>query len=192
MKDALSLKPWVGGYAEKPDWTTFFLAEAFLTAQKSIDTSTAHGCVWVSNDNRILSKGYNGPLRGSDDEIIPMTRPDKYYLLLHSEENCILNYNGSSSDTENSIFFVTGRPCHKCLRMILQKGVCRIVHGPVGSQCVDEEDMRAQEMMLKDKRVAIEQVDDMRPVADLLLRTISYIKYKCPQSLSDQTIKDVQ
>ena len=193
MNDNLSLSPWVGGFEEKPDWTTFFLAESFLTAQKSIDTSTVHGCVWVDRNNKILSKGYNGPLRGSDDKTVPMTRPIKYFLLLHSEENCLLNYSGSLSDTEGSTMYISGSPCHRCLRMMLQKGIRRIVHGPVNSHCVDAEDMAAKESLLSNTIyndpfskdfVSITEVKDMRPVVDLLLRTISYIQYKCPDALS--------
>jgi dCMP deaminase len=175
-------KTWKGGIEEKPEWDVLFMSEAFLIAQKSIDPSTVHGSIWVSNNKKILSKGYNGPLRGSNDNEIPLTRPDKYFHFLHSEENCILNYNGSASDTENSTIYVTGRPCHRCLRMIIQKGIKRIVYGPVGSACVDEEDMNAQHIMLKNRDIVIEEFKNIDKVKDLFNRTLSYIQYKITEN----------
>ena len=171
-------KKWVGGFENKPDWDTLFMAEAFLMAQKSIDPSTVHGSIWVSKDNKILSKGYNGPIRGSNDKEIPLSRPEKYFHFLHSEENCILNYNGSVSDTEDSIMYITGRPCHRCLRMIIQKGIKTVIYGPVGSACVDEEDMKAQELMLKNRNISIKQFNKIEDVKNLLYKTISYIDHK--------------
>jgi deoxycytidylate deaminase len=99
-----------------------------LVSLRSIDQSTKCGAVIVSKDNRVLSQGYNGPLKNSDDTDFRTDRPYKYYVTLHAEENAILAYNGSYQDIQGSTIFVTGRPCHKCLRMIIQKGISRVVY----------------------------------------------------------------
>lgn len=170
---------WQGGLLNKPSWDATFMAEAFLAAQRSIDPSTVHGSVWVSEDNRIISKGYNGPLQDSDDSQIPLSRPEKYYHLLHSEENCILNCNPSPSEIKGSSIYVTGRPCHKCLRMILRKGIKKIVYGPINSHCIDQEDIKAQEIMLKNRDVKMVEFNDMNSVKNILIKAYSYIDERC-------------
>jgi dCMP deaminase len=111
----------------KIPYQEYFLTLAFFVAQRSIDPSTKCGAVLVAADKRILSTGYNGPLKGVDDNIIPLTRPEKYAHMLHAEENCLLAYNGSAQDLNGAVMYVTGSPCHKCLRMILQKGIRKII-----------------------------------------------------------------
>lgn len=100
---------------------------AFAAARRSVDPSTKHGCVIVSKDNRILSTGYNGPIKGADDEKLPTCRPQKYWLWLHAEENALLAYSGSHQDILGGTAYVTGQPCHKCLRMMIQKDLSRVV-----------------------------------------------------------------
>ena len=52
----------------RPDWDTYFMALAFVVAQRSIDPNTKHGTVLVSKDKRILVTGYNGPIKNSMDK----------------------------------------------------------------------------------------------------------------------------
>lgn len=120
----------------KVDWDTYFMTHCFLVSMRSIDPSTKHGCVIVDEYNRILATGYNGPLAGVDDSQVPLTRPEKYYYLPHAEENAILSLDGAK--LPNAKLYVTGRPCHKCMRMILQKGIRHIIYGPQNSKMMDE------------------------------------------------------
>ena len=49
-------------------WDEYFMGVAILAAQRSKDPNTQVGACIVSNDNKILSIGYNGmPLNCSDD-----------------------------------------------------------------------------------------------------------------------------
>jgi len=170
---------WSNGLGEKPDWDTFFMSEAFVTSQRSIDNSTVHGAVWVSKNNLVLSKGYNGPIAGMEDSNVPQTRPEKYPWLIHAEDNAILNFYGSKSDTVGSSMYITGRCCSVCLRSMIQKGICRIIYGHVGSDCVDIKDLKIQEKMLQlNPHVKLVQFNDMKKVIKLLNRTIDYINYK--------------
>jgi dCMP deaminase len=111
----------------KPNWDIYYLTLAFAAARRSIDPSTKHGCVIVSKDNRVLSSGYNGPIKGADDCSLPMSRPQKYWLWIHAEENALLAYSGSQQDIVGARVYVTGQPCYKCLRMLIQKGLSRVV-----------------------------------------------------------------
>jgi dCMP deaminase len=133
----------------RPSWDEYYLTIAYVVAQRSFDPSSKCGCVLVSKDNRVLSTGYNGPLKGSIDSKIPLTRPEKYCHMIHGEENALLAYNGSHQDIQGGTAFVTGRPCHKCLRMMLQKGITRIVYSSANvTMVVDQADIDAQEIMI--------------------------------------------
>ena len=69
----------------------YFMNIAKECSKRSLDPDTKHGCVAVSVDGAILSTGYNGPPRNVDDSKIPLTRPEKYIYMEHSERNCIYN-----------------------------------------------------------------------------------------------------
>lgn len=167
------------GLQYRPDWDTYFLTMAYLIAQRSIDESTLCGCVIVSKDRKILAQGYNGPIANSNDRLIPQTRPDKYPHFLHSEENALLNYSGPKSELTYSTIYVTGRPCSRCLRMILQSDIRRIVYAKSrNAKCVDENDEAAQKLMLEyiQHHIEIKQVDISNSVPELLHRTLAYVE----------------
>ena len=69
--------------AMRPHKDTYYLSIAYVVAQASFDPSSKCGSVIVSTDGRILSTGYNGPIKGSIDEEIPLTRPEKYSHFIH-------------------------------------------------------------------------------------------------------------
>ena len=88
-------------------WEEYFMAIAKLSAMRSKDPSTQVGACIVSNDNRILSIGYNGAPNGFSDEEFPWAREGKnldtkYPYVCHAEMNAILNYRGSKKDLENA------------------------------------------------------------------------------------------
>jgi dCMP deaminase len=170
---------WKGGVAAKPDFDTYFMALCYLISQRSIDTSTCCGAVLVSKEGRILSTGYNGPVRGSIDMNVPMTRPDKYMFMIHSEENCLLSYSGSFQDLEGSTMYITGTPCSVCFRMMLQKGIKRFVYANVNpAVMMDEKQAWAKEEMAVGQDIQIIEYTDMDKVKALLGRTVDYIDYR--------------
>ena len=73
-----------------------------LAGFRSKDPSTQVGACIVSEDNKILSIGYNGFPRGCSDDEFPWDRQEedpynsKYLYVAHSELNAILNYRGGS------------------------------------------------------------------------------------------------
>lgn len=111
-----------------PDWDSYFMAMVLIVATKSKDQSTRCGAILVDKDNRVLSIGYNGPFRGFQDNKTIVDRPDKYHVMLHAEENALYNYSGARSDMLGSTMYITGRPCTRCLRGMIQCGVKRLVY----------------------------------------------------------------
>ena len=94
-------------------WDEYFMSIAKLSAMRSKDPSTQVGACIVSNDNRILSIGYNGAPNGYSDENFPWGREGnnletKYPYVCHAELNAILNYRGSKKDLEDAKIYVAG------------------------------------------------------------------------------------
>ena len=149
---------------------------------RSIDPSSKCGAVLVSKESKILSTGYNGPIKGADDEKIPLERPAKYAHMLHAEENCLLAYNGSNQDLEGASMYVTGAPCHKCLRMILQKGIRNIIITDGNRTAVqDAADRAACDLMLSYLApVNIRTINNLPDIVTLLGKTQDYIRAKNP------------
>ena len=111
-------------------WDEYFMGVAILAAQRSKDPNTQVGACIVSNDNKILSIGYNGmPLNCSDDDFTwerDSADDNKYFYTVHSELNAILNYRGGS--LEGSKIYVTLFPCNECAKLIIQAGIKEVVY----------------------------------------------------------------
>ena len=114
-------------------WDEYFMAIAKLSAMRSKDPSTQVGACIVSNDNRILSIGYNGAPNGFDDEKFPWSREGdnldtKYPYVCHAEMNAILNYRGNKKDLESAKIYVDLFPCNECAKIIIQSGIKEVVY----------------------------------------------------------------
>ena len=111
-------------------WDEYFMGVASLAAKRSKDPNTQVGACIVSNDNKILSIGYNGmPLGCNDDEFSwdrDVTADNKYFYIVHSELNAILNYRGGS--LEGSKMYVTLFPCNECAKAIIQSGIKEVIY----------------------------------------------------------------
>ncbi len=112
-------------------WDEYFMGVAMLSAKRSKDPNTQVGACIVSQDNKILSMGYNGfPIGCSDDEY-PWAREgdpleNKYFYTTHSELNAILNYRGGS--LEGAKMYVTLFPCNECAKAIIQSGIRMLIY----------------------------------------------------------------
>ena len=114
-------------------WEEYFMAIAKLSGMRSKDPSTQVGACIVSNDNRILSIGYNGAPNGFDDEKFPWAREGenldtKYPYVCHAEMNAILNYRGTKKEFENAKIYVDLFPCNECAKLIIQSGIKEVIY----------------------------------------------------------------
>lgn len=112
-------------------WDDYFMGVSLLAADRSKDPSTQVGACIVSDDNRILSTGYNGFPQGCSDDEFPWNRDEsqgetKYNFVVHAELNAILNAGGKS--LFGSRIFVSLFPCHECAKAIIQSGVKEVVY----------------------------------------------------------------
>ncbi|MDR1017616.1 MAG: dCMP deaminase family protein [Lachnospiraceae bacterium] len=112
-------------------WDEYFMSVAILSGLRSKDPNSQVGCCIVSQDNKILSMGYNGLPRGCSDDEFPWCREGdpldtKYVYVVHSELNAILNYRGGS--LEGAKLYVSLFPCNECAKAIIQAGIKEIVY----------------------------------------------------------------
>jgi dCMP deaminase len=107
-----------------PSWDDYFIQMCNVIKLRSRDTRKQVGAVLVSNDNRIISTGYNGLKSGSDDLIDWNDRKLVHLLVLHAEVNCLLY---ATSKFANTILYSTLSPCNQCIKLIASSGVKKII-----------------------------------------------------------------
>ena len=143
-------------------WDEFFIGVAQLAAKRSKDPNTQVGACIVSNDNRILSIGYNGAPNGFNDEKFPWGREGnpletKYLYVVHAERNAILNYRGSRKDLENSKIYVDLFPCNECAKEIIQAGIKEVVY--LSDKYADTDETIASKKLLDSCNVQYRKID---------------------------------
>ena len=117
--------------ADYISWDEYFMGVAMLAGMRSKDPNSQVGCCIVSEDNKILSIGYNGFPRGCSDDDFPWAREgdpleNKYFYVTHSELNAILNYKGGN--LEGAKLYVSLFPCNECAKAIIQSGIKTIIY----------------------------------------------------------------
>ena len=115
--------------ADYINWDEYFMGVAMLTARRSKDPNTQVGACIVSQDNIIMSTGYNGMPKGCSDDEFPWEREGvetKYPYVVHAELNAILNANGR--DLRGSKLYVALFPCNECAKAIIQSGIREVVY----------------------------------------------------------------
>ncbi|XP_008315420.1 deoxycytidylate deaminase [Cynoglossus semilaevis] len=114
------------------EWPDYFMAVAFLSAQRSKDPSSQVGACIVNQDNKIVGIGYNGMPNGCDDDLLPWSRcaenklDTKYPYVCHAELNAIMNKN--SADVKGCSMYVALFPCNECAKLIIQAGLKEVIY----------------------------------------------------------------
>lgn len=109
-------------------WNRRFMDVAQLVATWSKDTSTKTGAIVVGPDREIRATGYNGLVRGVDDEKSERyERPTKYDFFEHAERNAIYNACLTGTSLKGCTMFATHPPCTDCARAIIQAGIKVVV-----------------------------------------------------------------
>lgn len=101
---------------------------AELVASWSKDPSTQTGAVVVGPDREIRATGYNGLVRGVDDNKPErLERPTKYDFFEHAERNAIYNACLTGTSLKGCVLYATHAPCTDCCRAIIQAGIKMVV-----------------------------------------------------------------
>ena len=131
------------------NWDEYFMGIALLSGQRSKDPNSQVGACIVSQDNKILSMGYNGLPIGCSDDDIPWEREGnfintKYPYVCHAELNAILNYTGAS--LKGSKVYVTLFPCNECAKAVIQSGIKEIIY--LEDKYADTDSVKASKKMM--------------------------------------------
>lgn len=112
-------------------WDEYFMGVALLSSMRSKDPSTQVGACVASQENKVVTMGYNGMAVGINDDIMPWGRvgkdelDNKYLYVCHAEFNAILNSRGSVRDCK---IYVTLFPCNECAKAIIQSGIKEVIY----------------------------------------------------------------
>lgn len=113
-------------------WDEYFMGIAILSSRRSKDPNTSVGACIVSEDNKILSVGYNGMPIGCSDDEYPWEREadteidTKYLYVCHAELNALLNYTGTNM--QNAKIYTTLFPCNECTKALIQSGIKEVIY----------------------------------------------------------------
>lgn len=115
--------------SQRPGWDNYFLSIADLVSTRSTCDRLFVGAVLV-RDRMILSTGYNGSPRRTDqcDEKGHYLKDGHCVRTVHAEENTIAQaaYHGVS--TNGATLYTNYFPCERCVRLLINAGVQRIVY----------------------------------------------------------------
>lgn len=102
----------------------YYHLRAVATASASPDPSTKVGALLVHGESgAVIAEGFNGFIRGAEDDKLPLTRPEKYDYIIHAETNLLCNAVLHGISTNNCVIYCTISPCVKCMRMLYQAGI---------------------------------------------------------------------
>lgn len=130
----------------RPSWDDYFISIAQVVARRSTCLRRTYGAV-ITNNNIIISTGYNGAPCGSDNccdighcqrDALAVPKGERYELCeaVHAEQNAVINGDpvkmvggtiyvaGFNADGT----FASGEPCLICRRMIANARIARIVY----------------------------------------------------------------
>lgn len=121
------------------NWDDMFMELTDVIAKKSRDPSTKIGSAIVDAKHVLVSVGFNGPPSCVDDAAVPHTRPEKYPWYLHSELNAVL-FGLQKQKLDGCTIYVNGFPCSRCILVLAQVGIKRVVYGATQPRVCDRED----------------------------------------------------
>ena len=107
----------------KLTWDEYFISIALLASKRSSCTRLNVGCV-IIKDNRILSTGYNGFLRGAPH--ISRVKDNHEQFTVHAEQNAICDATYRGVSLKKTCAYITHYPCLNCLKLLIASGIDEI------------------------------------------------------------------
>ena len=146
------------------NWDEYFMGIAKLTAGRSKDPNTQVGAVIVSEDNRVLSTGYNGTPNGFHDDDFPWGRDGnpletKYMFVCHAEANAIDNFRGYKKEFENARIYVDLFPCNECAKKIIQSGIKEVIY--LSDKYADSDSTKASKLLFDTCKIKYRKLDEV-------------------------------
>lgn len=113
---------------ETPSSDDIFMTMAYLAASESMDQRAHIGAIVVGPYGEVRSTGYNGFVRGLNDDVPErQEKPEKFYWFEHAERNAIYNATLIGVSLKDCIMYTNGMPCMDCARGVIQSGIREVV-----------------------------------------------------------------
>lgn len=121
---------------DRMSWDDFFMQMAITVSDRTACIFHKAGSVFVDDNHRIISVGYNGPSSGdlhcmevgcAKVHGDPVTGEMKRCRGAHGEINAIIN-SGDTGRLRHSTLYTTLFPCYDCMKALNNVGVKRIVY----------------------------------------------------------------
>ena len=138
---------------DRMSWDDFFMHLAFTVSERTTCIYYRAGSVFVDENHRIISVGYNGPSSGDLHCIEigcakvhgdPITGKLKRCRGAHGEINAIIN-SGDTNRLRGSTLYVTLFPCYDCMKALNNVGIKRIVYYDEYLRIIDGSNGRVKE-----------------------------------------------
>lgn len=111
-------------------WEEYFMKLAYNVSQRGTCDRAYVGCVLVNEDNRIVSTGYNGSIKGNPhcDEVGHTMRDGHCIATIHAEMNALLYCAKEGISVNGCVCYVTHFPCLNCTKSLIQAGIKKIYY----------------------------------------------------------------
>ena len=115
---------------DRLSWQEYFMNLAMTVSQRGTCDRAYVGCVIVNKENRIVSTGYNGSIKGNPhcDEIGHTMRDGHCIATIHAEMNALLYCAKEGISVNGCIAYVTHFPCLNCTKSLIQSGISKIYY----------------------------------------------------------------
>lgn len=111
-------------------WDEYFMNLAITVSERGTCDRAYVGCVIVNEDNRIVTTGYNGSIKGNPhcDEIGHTMRDGHCIATIHAEMNALLYCAKEGISVNGCKAYVTHFPCLNCTKSLIQAGIKQIYY----------------------------------------------------------------
>ena len=109
----------------RPKWNNFFMAQASLASLRS-SCDRLNVCCVVVKDNRVITTGYNGFLKGAPH--VSRVRNGHEQFTIHAEQNAICDAASRGVSMDKSTAYITHYPCINCFKLLIASGVKEVVY----------------------------------------------------------------
>ena len=111
-------------------WDEYFMNLAITVSERGTCDRAYVGCVIVNEDNRIVTTGYNGSIKGNPhcDDIGHTMRDGHCIATIHAEMNALLYCAKEGISVKGCKAYVTHFPCLNCTKSLIQAGIKEIYY----------------------------------------------------------------
>jgi dCMP deaminase len=157
-------------------WDEYFILIALFTSLRSKDPRSKVGAVIVDQDKHIVGTGYNGFVRGADENSFSWESEGnwlntKYPYVVHAEQNAVLN--ATASNLSGCAIYTTLFPCNECARIIAQKKITEVIY--VFDRTRDADSRVAAMTIFNASRISFRQMD-IPPFQDLVESVVGRLR----------------